>query len=92
MAQIQGIQIWNDGSEKVAEDFLLRSIADDLSTSASFYYELKEAEVITDGNVISGAVLRNGNLHMGGQEYTDWDDSNASAYTWAAAKLNLILV
>lgn len=92
MAQIQGITIWNDGSVKTAEDFLLRSIADDLNTSATFYYELKEAEVITDGNFTSGAVLRNGNLSMGGQEYTDWDDSNASAYTWAAGKLNLILV
>lgn len=92
MAQIQGIQIWNDGIVKTAEDFLLRSIADDLSASASFYYELKEAGVIDGENIISGAVLRNGNLHMAGEEYSDWDDSNASAYTWAAAKLNLILV
>lgn len=92
MAQIQGIQIWNDGIVKTAVNFNLRSISDDLNSSATFYYELKEEDVIDGDNVISGAVLRNGNLSMGGQEYTDWDDSNASAYTWAASKLNIILV
>jgi hypothetical protein len=92
MAQIQGIQIWNDGIVKTAEQFNLRSIADDLSSSATFYYELKEADVVDGDNVASGQILRNGNLSMGGAEYNSWDDSNASAYTWAAGKLNIILV
>lgn len=93
MAQIQGIQIWNDGSVKTANEFNLRSIADDLNSSATFYYELREADVLEGGNVVTaGQVLRNGNLSMGGADYNSWDDSNASAYTWAAGKLNIILV
>ena len=92
MAQIQGIQIWNEGSVKTAEEFSLRSISDDLSSSATFYYELREANTVDGDNIISGQVLRNGNFSMGGEEYDSWDDSNASAYTWAAAKLNIILV
>lgn len=97
MAQIQPIQMWINGSQKTAEVFVLRSIADDLATAATFYWELKEADVTTqdaDGNdvVQPGAVLQVGNLSMAGQEYTDWDDSNASAYAWASGKLNISIV
>ncbi len=93
MAKIQGIQIWENGVTKTAEEFNLRSIGDDLSFSANFYYELREADVLGAENTVSvGQILRSGNLAMDIQEYEAWDNSNESAYTWAAGKLNITLV
>lgn len=90
MAKIEPVQIWTNGQNKTAEVFNLAIIADNLDSSAQFYYELKEAP--TEEGANNGDTLACGNLSMGGQEYQDWDDSNASAYEWAAEKLSLILV
>lgn len=97
MAQIQPISIWKDGSVKTATEFTLRIIADDLATSCTFYYELKEGDVTTqdaDGNDVttSGVVLSVGNESMNGQDYQDWDGSNTAAYSYVAGKLNIVLV
>lgn len=98
MAQIEPVSVWKDGQVKTAEQFSLRSIGDDLESSAQFYYELKEAEVAdADGNVSGGSVLAVGNLGMSGQDYIDWgsqsgSDINQWAYEWAADKLNVVLV
>jgi len=102
MAQIQPVSVWKDGQVKTAEEFSLRSIGDDLESSAQFYYELKEADVTTqdsEGNdvVTKGSVVAVGNLSMGGQDYEDWGtqsgvDINAWAYQWAADELNVVLV
>ena len=93
MAQIQPVQIWKNGQIKVAEEFNLLSVSDNLSSAAQFYYELKEATVTdADGNQSGGEILSSGNLSMAGQEYQDWDDSNASAYSWAAGNLGLTIV
>ena len=102
MAQIQPVSVWKDGQVKTAEQFSLRSIGDDLETSAQFYYELKEADVTTqdsEGNdvVTSGSVVAVGNLGMSGQDYIDWGsqsgvDINAWAYDWAASQLSLTIV
>jgi len=100
--QIQPVNIWVNGSVKVAEQFTLRSINDDLETSATFYYELKEGDVTTqdsEGNDVTtqGAVIAVGNLGMDGQDYQDWGnqsgtDINTWAYNWAAGKLNLTII
>lgn len=90
MAQIQPVQIWKNGQNKQAEVFNLLSVSDNLDTSAQFYYELREAPM--EDGAISGELLSSGNLSMDGQEYLDWDDSNASAYSWAAAKLSLVII
>lgn len=93
MAQIQPISIWKDGQVKTAEQFTLRIIADDLATSCTFYYELKEADSVdADGNTIGGMVLSVGNESMSGQDYQDWDDSNDGAYNYVAGKLNLVII
>ena len=96
---IQPVTLWVAGQQKTAGVMNIRSIGDDLETSAQFYYELAEADVITQdeqGNdvVTAGAVLANGNLGMSGQDYIDWGDQSGSninqwACTWALAKLNL---
>lgn len=88
MAQIQPISIWKDGQVKTASEFTLRIIADDLASSCTFYYELKEA----DTQEQSGSVLSVGNEVMNSQDYQDWDGSNSAAYTFVANKLNIILV
>lgn len=102
MAQIQPVSVWKDGQVKTAEKFSLRSIGDDLQSSAQFYYELREADVVTqdfEGNDVSspGAVVAGGNLSMAGQDYSDWGsqsgvDINAWAYDWAAEQLNITLI
>ncbi len=91
--QISPVNIWVNGSVKVAEQFTLRSINDDLETSATFYYELKEAVVVDEEGASSGgAVLSVGNVAMDGQDYIDWDNSNEQAYAYIAGKLNLVII
>lgn len=100
--QIAPVTLWVNGQVKTAEVFNLRSIGDDLESSAQFYYELQEADVVSqdaDGNDVttSGAVLANGNLGMSGQTYQDWGnqsgtDINTWAYNWAAGELNITII
>ena len=93
MAQIQPVSIWKDGVEKQASEINLRIVADDMATSCTFFYELKEGEQEdADGNVVQGQVLTVGNVQMGGSDYSDWNGSNEDAYTFVADKLNIILV
>lgn len=93
---ITPIQIWKDGQVKSAEVFKLRSIADDLATSASFYYELcTEEPVGEDGITPVGQVLSNGNISISGQDYQDWgagSDINQWIYDWAADQLGLTII
>ncbi len=84
--QIQPVTIWNNGQSKQASELDARIIYDDLATSATFYYELKEAS--SEG----GAVLSVGNVSMDSQDYIDWDNSNEEAYVYIAGKLNLTIV
>jgi hypothetical protein len=85
--QIQPVNIWNNGQSKQASELDARIIYDDLATSATFYYELKE--VVDE---VSGSTLSNGNVSMDGQDYIDWDNSNEEAYVYIAGKLNLTIV
>lgn len=82
---ISPVSIWKDGTTQSATKLLLRVIADDLYSQATFYYELR-----TDTDDIVTA----GNLTLGGADYTTWNTSaNATpaAFTWAADQLNLTL-
>jgi hypothetical protein len=80
--QIQPVSIWNNGQSKQANELDARIIYDDLATSATFYYELKD----------SSMTLSVGNVSMDGQDYEDWDNSNSEAYVYIASKLNLTIV
>jgi hypothetical protein len=80
---IQPVSIWNNGQSKEASELDARIIYDDLATSCTFYYELKE------GN--GGLTLSVGNVAMDGQDYIDWDNSNEEAYVYIAGKLNLTI-
>jgi hypothetical protein len=80
-------------------------VNDNLSTSATFYYQICNVEEtpappVEEGQGFSSPiqttqVLFNGNLTMSGEDYENWGDSgdiNAEAYTWATQQLNLVLV
>ena len=81
MKQIQPVQIWNNGQQKSAVKFSLRIISDDLSSSATFYYELQSAD---------SEVLAIGNLGLSGDEYHEWSGANDWAYSWAMQSLGLV--
>jgi hypothetical protein len=80
--QIQPVSIWANGESKQANELDARIIYDDLATSATFYYELKD----------SSMTLSVGNISMDAQDYEDWDNSNSEAYVYIASKLNLTIV
>jgi len=86
MRNIQPLDIWSDGDTKTATSILLYISYDDLATQAALVYKLFD---------INGTIIYEGQLFFTGQEYIDWGssgDSNAEAYTLAAAHLNLTLV
>ena len=85
MKQIQPIQIWVNGQEQTASVFNLIIINDNLTNSATFYWQLLDADAVK---------LQDGNLTMGEPDYNVWGasaDINLAAYQWAATKLNLTL-
>ena len=89
--KIKPISSWQNGQEKQGTNFELRSIRDNLSTSATFYYSISTQE--TEG-IISN-VLVDGEITLDGTNYQTWDadpSANTWAINWAAAKLNLELL
>lgn len=85
MKQIQPIQIWVNGSLQTATVFNLIIINDNLSNSATFYWQLLDSAEIK---------LADGNLTMGEPTYDQWgtsSDVNQWAYEWAATQLNITL-
>jgi hypothetical protein len=94
---IQPVSSWQNGEEKQATVFVLTSSYDNLSTNATFQYQLNE--VISTPTPPAPTLpmfnnLVNGTLNISGQDYLDWDvasDANEWAYNWAATQLNLII-
>jgi len=86
MKQIQPIQIWVNGADQTATLFNLIIINDNLTNSATFYWQLLDADAVK---------LADGNLTMGEPDYDVWGsttDVNQAAYDWAASKLSITLV
>ena len=83
---IQPVSIWNNGQSKEASELDARIIYDDLATSCTFYYELKQVV-----ESVNGSTLSVGNVAMDAQDYIDWDNSNEAAYVYIAGKLNLTI-
>jgi hypothetical protein len=86
MKQIQPFTLWVNGQEVTATLFNLIIINDNLLNSATFYWQLLDADAIK---------LQDGNLTMGEPDYNVWGasaDINLAAYQWAASKLNITLV
>ena len=85
MKQIQPITLWVNGQQVTATLFNLIIINDNLLNSATFYWQLLDADA---------GKLQDGNLSMGEPDYDVWGSSadiNLAAYEWAASKLNITL-
>jgi hypothetical protein len=86
MKQIQAISIWYNGTIVSATLFNMSSTNDNLSTSATFYYELYSNSL---------EQLATGYINMTGTDYATYSSSatsNIYAYSWGATQLNLTLV
>jgi hypothetical protein len=86
MKEIQSVSIWYNGIMVMATIFNMNSINDNLTSSATFYWQLFTSENIQ---------VAEGNLTIDGfdyQAYSTSPDSNSYAYQWGATKLNLTLV
>ena len=86
MKQIQPFTLWVNGQQVTATLFNLIIINDNLLNSATFYWQLLDADAVK---------LQDGNLTMGEPDYDVWGSSadiNLAAYEWAASKLNITLV
>ena len=92
MKSIQSVSVWYNGEEKQATILNASIIADDMATSATFYYQLMESSQDEEGNLVVGQGLASGNVSMSGDDYQNWDDSNNAAYSFIAGKLNLTIV
>ena len=94
---IEPISSWQNGEEKQATVFVLSSSYDNLSTSATFQYQLNEvpSSPIPPSPIFpSFNTLVNGYLNISGQDYLDWDmsaDANDWIYNWAATQLKLTI-
>jgi|LauGreDrversion2_3_1035106.scaffolds.fasta_scaffold131594_2 hypothetical protein len=85
MKQIQPFTLWVNGQQATAILFSLIIINDNLSSSATFYWQLLDADA---------SKLADGNLTIGEPDYDVWGstaDINQAAYEWAASKLNIVL-
>lgn len=85
MKQIEPLILWFNGQQKTATLFSLYIINDNLSNSATFCWQLLDADAVK---------LQDGNLTMGEPDYDVWgssSDINLAAYQWAATELNITL-
>jgi hypothetical protein len=92
MKAIQPVNIWSGGQSLQANNINMYVVNDNLSSSATFYYQLLKVETIDDNT--STQQLAQGNLTISGTDYDNWNatpDINDAAYVWAAGQLNLTL-
>lgn len=94
MKPIQPVNVWFNGQQIEANNIIVNSSYDDLSTSVSFNYSLVNS-TSTTGSYMPIEILTRGNLNMTGSDYQNWNntpDINDAAYVWVADQLNLTLV
>jgi len=92
MKNIEPIQIWKNGQSLTASVLDAIIINDNLSTSCTFYWMLKEEDTVTEEQTTSGQTLSDGNVTMTGEEYEGWDGSNDYAFNYIASQINVTIV
>lgn len=91
MKTIEPVSVWFKGSATEATALSSNCSYDNLSTSATFDYQLIEVVANPENPYIENlTIVSNGALLMEGQTYLDWD-TNEYAYDWVAAQLNLTI-
>ena len=90
MKAIESTTIWLNGNTQTATHFNLKIISDNLSDSATFYYEL----INYDESKINDKYtkLNDGNLTIDGDDYQNWSGNNEQTYILCATNLNLKLI
>jgi len=92
MREIQQIQIWKNGEVKTASILDAQIISDNLQSNCTFYWMLKEADIVIEEQTISGAVLADGNVNLSGEDYDNWDGDNNYAFEYIAQQINVVLL
>ena len=95
--QIQPVNIWVNGENKVGEFFQVTCINDNYENSATNYWQIFTKVVDEEGNEKQGEQISCGNLTIDGQDYVNWGDQPAMAindwiYNWSASKLGLTII
>jgi len=85
MKNISPVSIWKNGQNKTASILDAIIINDNLSSSCTFYWMLKE-----DGE--EGQVLADGNTTMSGEDYDNWDGNNDYAFEYIAEQINVTIL
>jgi hypothetical protein len=88
MKNISPVSIWKNGTTKTASILDAIIINDNLSSSCTFYWILKEA----DQQEQAGQVLADGNVTMSGEDYDNWDGSNDYAFEYIAEQINVVII
>ena len=92
MKNIEPIQIWKNGQNLTASVLDAIIINDNLSSSCTFYWMLKEEDTVTEEQTTSGQTLSEGNVTMTDEDYQGWDGSNDYAFNYIASKINVTIV
>lgn len=95
--QIQPVNIWINGENKVGEFFSVTCINDNYENSATNYWQIFTKVVDEEGNEKIGEQISCGNLTISGEDYVNWGDQpamaiNAWIYDWSASKLSLVII
>lgn len=88
MKQIEPIQIWKNGQSLTASVLDAIIINDNLSTSCTLYWMLKEE----DQEEQAGQTLADGNVTISGEDYDNWDGSNDYAFNYIALQINVVII
>ncbi len=86
MKTIQPVSIWDNGQNLEATVLNSYAVNVTLGTNATFYYCLMSEK--QNGSL--DLTLREGNLNMTGEAYTQWT-VDSYAWDWVAAELNLTI-
>jgi hypothetical protein len=92
MKNISPVSIWKNGQSLTASILDAIIINDNLSSSCTFYWMLKEADSVVDEQTIEGQVLADGNTTMSGDDYDGWDGNNDYAFEYIATQINVTII
>jgi hypothetical protein len=97
MKEIQPINIWINGEQKIGEYLTVFCVFDNYESQATNQWQINAKMQDENGNDIKGELLASGNLSIFGQDYIDWGNQPAISinewiYNWSASKLNLIII
>lgn len=90
MKTIQPVTSWYNGVEKKATVLSACASTDNLSSAASFSYQLYFISDVSTGMTNELEQVASGVLSMSGEDYNNWQ-TNDYAYNWVAEQLNLTI-